>query len=58
MKHAEYRELISLADALTFISESELLWHLVEGIGKSPKDFDIPSLLDIVGVYIHKILVE
>lgn len=45
MKHADYRELLSLADALNFISESELLWSLVKADGDSIPDVNFSEVL-------------
>lgn len=58
MKHSEYRELISLADALIFVSESELLTSKLHEAGYQPASFDLDILLRVVADAIHANLIE
>lgn len=58
MKHSEYRELLSLADALTFVAESELLSNKLREAGYQPSSFDLDILIRVVADNIHSNLVE
>lgn len=58
MNHNEYRELLSLADALTFIFESDLLWKIVKDDGFVPNSFDIDILVKCVAKRIYSNLTE
>lgn len=58
MKHSEYKELLTLADALTFVSESELLSSLLRDEGYSPNSFDLDILLKVVAKHIYSNLTE
>lgn len=58
MNHNEYRELLSLADALNFICESELLSSLLKKEGLVPNSFDFDVLVRVVADAIHKNLTE
>lgn len=58
MKHSEYRELLSLADALTFVAESELLTAKLREAGFQPASFDLDILIKVVADNIHRNLTE
>lgn len=58
MNHSEYRELLSLADALMFVIESELLWQKVRDAGLVPNSFDLEVLVSVVADEIAKNLKE
>lgn len=58
MNHTEYGELLSLADALTFISESELLSKILREDGYHPSSFDIEILVKCVAKRIYSNLCE
>lgn len=58
MNHNEYRELLSLADALTFISESELLSKILREDGYHSSSFDIDILIKCVAKRIYSNLCE
>lgn len=58
MKHSEYRELLPLADALTFVAESDLLSAKLREAGYSPSSFDFEILIKVVADNIHRNLTE
>lgn len=58
MNHNDFSELIRLADALTFLSESELLWKLVKDAGFQIADFDFCNLLHVVADEIRSQLIS
>lgn len=58
MKNSEYRKLLSLAEALTFVSESKLLTSKLREAGFQPASFGLDILIKVVADNIHRILTK
>lgn len=53
MNKNRYGELLSLANALEYISDSDLLWSLMKDAGYSPNTFDLHILVELVAKHIY-----
>lgn len=58
MKHDEFCELLRLADALTFVAESDLLTAKLREAGFNPSSFDLEILIKVVADNIYRNLTE